>query len=61
MGATPLYLEIIIAQANAYSRMSVTLHLSSTVLIEMRVIEVPNRTVTLIFILNSLIEESLSR
>ena len=31
MGATPLYLEIILAQANAYSRASVALRLSGTV------------------------------
>ena len=31
MGATPLYLAIILARANAYSRASVTLRLSGTV------------------------------
>ena len=31
MGATPLYLAIILARANAYSHASVTLHLSGTV------------------------------
>ena len=31
MGATPLYLAIILAQANAYLRASATLHLSGTV------------------------------
>ena len=31
MGATPLYLVIILARANAYSRASATLHLSGTV------------------------------
>jgi len=30
MGATPLYLVIILVQANAYSRASATLHLSGT-------------------------------
>ena len=31
MGATPLYLAIILAQANVYSRASVTLRVSGTV------------------------------
>ena len=31
MGATPLYLAIILAQANTYLRASVTLRLNSTV------------------------------
>ena len=30
MGATPLYLAIILVQANAYSRASVMLHVSGT-------------------------------
>ena len=34
MGATPLYLVIILARANAYLRESVTLHVSSTVYLQ---------------------------
>ena len=32
MGVTPLYLAIILARANAYSRVSATLRVSGTVL-----------------------------
>jgi len=42
MGATPLYLVIILARANAYSHASVTLRLSGTVQDVMLVAELRN-------------------